>query len=621
MVSRNRDIATMLGRSEAVNTSNIAFSTGGGGGGGADSAAILALIDSDYIQARQSGGGVSISGSGTTTRVVKGIRIQPGDPVIANAQGFAEHVRQQEFPHTRDQYVTSIYGSGNGVPVDSGLPPQVHYIGNNKIVVVWQDLINYGSYNHGSLRARCGILNTDGTQVTAWGATVTLQSGNYVSGTNFSGCFRYNGNSVFDAATGRIHCGYIYYYYASYVRQIIRCRTIYPEDIEDVNNLNLILGNVTTIFSATDTNNNLVAYYPVLLWDEEIPSNGGAIAWYGNEGLQATQIHTLETNGNGLTVGARVALGGHYITYASQKANWWDNRTKKWCIVNTSSYIGSDVNVIEFTRRNSQAAIAGSTVIINGAAAGGGDAHSLSTTNYGGFFGACYDSSSERGIVAWVEVTAGGVGKLASYQPSLSPFADPTIGPTVEYAPEVDGYPWLFHDKDQRKNAIIWPEQTSTTNKTLFRWFTCDSVGVITLEDSTYELYSDYALQTNGIKLNDFKQVVMINDATSALGGQYNRSGDNGSGKVILFRPEERGVANLLDNGSNYLGISQDSADSGDTITIKLNGEIDTNQFGLSPGTSYYINRIDGDLETNTNNGSVRAGIAVTNGSIQITTT
>jgi len=87
-VSRNRDIATMLGRSEAVNASNIAFSTGGGGGGGADSAAILALIDSDYIQARQSGGGggVSISGSGTTTRVVKGIRIQPGDPVIVNAQ-------------------------------------------------------------------------------------------------------------------------------------------------------------------------------------------------------------------------------------------------------------------------------------------------------------------------------------------------------------------------------------------------------------------------------------------------------------------------------------------------------------------------------------------------------
>jgi len=46
-VSRNRDIATILGRSEAANASNTALGTGAGG---LDSARVLSLIDSDWIQ-------------------------------------------------------------------------------------------------------------------------------------------------------------------------------------------------------------------------------------------------------------------------------------------------------------------------------------------------------------------------------------------------------------------------------------------------------------------------------------------------------------------------------------------------------------------------------------------
>ena len=50
--------------------------------------------------------------------------------------------------------------------------------------------------------------------------------------------------------------------------------------------------------------------------------------------------------------------------------------------------------------------------------------------------------------------------------------------------------------------------------------------------------------------------------------------------------------------------------DSGQSVEVKVNGSIDTNQTGLSPGFTYYINEINGDLENNTNNGSVQAGIA-----------
>ena len=41
-VSRNRDIATILGKTEAANTSNTALGTGSGGG--VDSAGTLALV-------------------------------------------------------------------------------------------------------------------------------------------------------------------------------------------------------------------------------------------------------------------------------------------------------------------------------------------------------------------------------------------------------------------------------------------------------------------------------------------------------------------------------------------------------------------------------------------------
>jgi hypothetical protein len=47
-VSRNRDIATILGRSEAANASNVALGTGSGGGG-VDSAGTLSLVGIDGV--------------------------------------------------------------------------------------------------------------------------------------------------------------------------------------------------------------------------------------------------------------------------------------------------------------------------------------------------------------------------------------------------------------------------------------------------------------------------------------------------------------------------------------------------------------------------------------------
>lgn len=48
-MSRVRDLASILGRTEAINTDNTALGTGSGSGG-LDSARVLSLIDSDWIQ-------------------------------------------------------------------------------------------------------------------------------------------------------------------------------------------------------------------------------------------------------------------------------------------------------------------------------------------------------------------------------------------------------------------------------------------------------------------------------------------------------------------------------------------------------------------------------------------
>ena len=55
-MSRTRDLASILGKTEAANTTNVALGTGSGGG--LDSADTLQLIDSDYVQIRQVGQGV-----------------------------------------------------------------------------------------------------------------------------------------------------------------------------------------------------------------------------------------------------------------------------------------------------------------------------------------------------------------------------------------------------------------------------------------------------------------------------------------------------------------------------------------------------------------------------------
>jgi len=45
-MSRTRDLASILGKTEAANTTNVALGTGGGG---LDSASTIQLIDSDYV--------------------------------------------------------------------------------------------------------------------------------------------------------------------------------------------------------------------------------------------------------------------------------------------------------------------------------------------------------------------------------------------------------------------------------------------------------------------------------------------------------------------------------------------------------------------------------------------
>ena len=77
-MSRNRDIAKFLGKTEAVNAQNLPLSTGSTG---IDSAATFALIDSDYITAR--------AGSGTVDSATV-LSLVDSDYIIARAPAGAD---------------------------------------------------------------------------------------------------------------------------------------------------------------------------------------------------------------------------------------------------------------------------------------------------------------------------------------------------------------------------------------------------------------------------------------------------------------------------------------------------------------------------------------------------
>jgi len=235
-----------------------------------------------------------------------------------------------------------------------------------------------------------------------------------------------------------------------------------------------------------------------------------------------------------------------------------------------------------------------------------------------------YDSGAGCGICAAVQQTTD-VGTLFTMKadPNWDSAGEdlqyPTVTSSVEFAVDVNEIPLVAHIKGLNKNIVVYNQSTGT-GRQYAKFFTCDSNGGITLEDSDHSFPELPAMNYSSLEYIEDYDILIRNQYYGTGDRATYRPNQQSNGAVlILYDPERREVTNVTPN--NFLGIAQDSADSGDAIEVKVNGSIDTNQTGLSPGFTYYINEINGDLEPNTNNGSVRAGIATAVGNIKILST
>jgi len=617
MSSRTRDIASILGKSEAANPDNIkllkvgdAAGSGGGGGGGGDP---------------QLPGG-----SGTTTGTAA-TRIDPGDVVILNSLNKLERAGHQfQNPHQvlndiGDHYIIDS-SSGSAGP-SYGRGPLILYLDNNKFVVITEN--SGGQYNEGfgTLNIRAGQLDTDGYHIKKWGPRTAILAAYYNSGTSYGGA----GYGAFDAWVGtdnKVHIPTQRIQYSSYKRVRGYLYTYYINDIDDDDDLTMLAGTTIGIQTSTSSSDNQVFNKPMVFARPDRQAAG--LLYYKQEGSSSGWRRIgYVTNGNSVNVGSTsdASVSGTFDGY-----NYYHRPT---CInPNAPATQNNYFSVLH--KYTSQTNFAGASVSETGSfnltiqldagfSASDDGNIALGTTLYDS---AASISGKRMGVLVYRD--ASNVLKVRSFQ-HQSYGSDPTVGAASIIGDKVSGWPTVGQDKRNGKIWCLWNDNLADQIK--LRGFFTDSNRNITMDDSTHILrdsdrdpppihhFTQLPDHTGILTYVDFHTAFRTTTDRYAGGidNTANTISQQSRMRMRFIKPELRDTTNVTLAG--YLGIAQDSGDSGDTVTVKLNGEIDTNQFGLTPNVTYYINELDGSLESTTTNGSVRAGIATANGSIKITTT
>lgn len=607
-MSRTRDIASILGLTEANNESNIRLLKVGD----------AVQSDGDAVV------DINIDGGGNVDKTLAG-RVNIGDPVILRSDGLIEKVGQPYTPHQNTWFgiISDSDGSGNTTSPDygaNGWEPQIIYMGHGKFV--WVGVT--GTTGSGTIYAKMFRLNSDGTAVAEVGPTLTIQSSYYNSGTSYGGVVS-NSWTACLGENDRVHIIGTYSYYSSYLRYGLYAWTFYPEDLEDPSNMTLVKGStLSNIVSATSSTNNDVSSRVMAAYTKQADAEkwrGSGSTLYGGIGINFNfdggstyQYFSFRTTGNTVQIVTPVNNTGAFVDSFNYGSRPWlvhyPNGVKHVNIGAHGDNGSYELYVHEYySSTNGTAGINLEAGVIDNTG-----------TSTNGNFGGCFDSGARHSIIAYAD--GNNVGQLRTVSHNQS---NPIVrSGTTEFAGYINERPRLIHDKGQGKNLILWEEDQETPKKMKMRWFTCDNLGEITLEDSTHiwngdsGYYSSYAPQFT--KFDDYDTAIIgefRNWSADRYPGNWPNAYENG---IWVFKPEKRQQTNLSSTGANYLGIAQDSGDSGDTINIKIHGAIDTNQFGLIPNTTYYLNEINGDLEDNTDNGSIRAGYAVNASSLKILT-
>ena len=612
-MSRTRDIADILGKSEDVNPNNLKLLKLGDAGG--DAANVV---------------NVTVNGSGNSDKIAED-RIEIGDPVVVLANGRVQAVGQPFVPNRVVNDSDGMYGQR--INVNATVPwgttnnngskgPFCKYLGGNKLIAVgWS---GYWIY------ARILKLNNAGTEIVDQGPIVTIQS--QISAGSGNGGAR-SMDFCIEPGTGYaliVWNNHEYVYaYNNYFGQRGRCMFV-SNDLTDLNDLTITTGTNymwgSTGSSATDPfDSPRVLHDPVL--SAQGPNNVFAIVSMNQSSNQYLRL-TLIEHAPGGGEPAHVSNHGNITSLAGVvnevRSFVYNKRHNIYTILfkndgqYTDWFCAQNFHITSYTQGGNWSGLTATTP-------GYFSDYNTSTgyvSDYDSASGFTYvayvNSSTDQGklqTIDWRDRTR----RIADSAPDSSGALIGVMGTAVTFGANCDDIPEVVHLKNTSDNIVIYDDNNSG-NKTLLRRFTIDSNGVIDLEDSVHEIIDSTFDRDRWEYIDDYDKILWsryYGSNESRLRTLTSNSASIPSGRFgFLFEPELRQVTNLT--AANYLGIAQDSGDSGDTIEVKLNGAIDTNQFGLVPGTTYYLNPLNGNLEPNTDHGSIRAGIATDVGNIKI---
>ena len=620
MSSRTRDIASILGKTEANNTSNIR----------------LLKVGDAVASDEETLADINVDGGGNVDRVLGG-SVAVGDAVILTPGNLVKKVGQ---PFERHEILQTVFldSDGNGNDCNTyndysynNWGPQLFYVGQNKFIIIGCS----GTSGRGNLWARMFEMDATGHSIQKVGPVHVMQSSYYSSSTSYGGTLS-NSWCAVQGENNRIHVNFAYQYYSGgAARTASYIYTVYPDDVDTPGNVTLTNGGTYTVESPnsqypTRHSQSFGFYGTEAMRDKHASTYGGSWGsydgghfYYYRPSFGNTGYIGFRTTGNTITIAQSQNSFGtsvEFDDFGYSSRPWYNPKAHKFIHLginnNTTSGSGSyDLFVDEMQPYANSSLMNYMTPVT-----------SSGTVSTSGGHGGCYDSSAGLSVIAYRDNN--NVGQLRTINSNSSYNSDPTIGPAAEFTGYLTGWAQVFHDKAVQKNCVLFTDYQANPDRAQVRWFTADSDGTISLEDSTHTMLIDSAWTDNASypmtvhKFDDFDTAALIR---FKYWGAWNSGGTWGFGStyyngIDIFHPERRQNTNLSISGANYLGIAQEAGDSGDTINVKIHGAIDNNQSGLIPNTTYYLNEINGDLEPNTNNGSIRAGYAVAGNQLKILT-
>ena len=616
-MSRTRDIADIMGKSEAVNPTNLKFLKLGDAGG--DAANVV---------------NVTVNGSGTSDKTASN-RIEIGDAVVVVADGSVQSAGQQYTPHrflndsgmsgdigqraggiedVNNPYSNQVVGQVSytaGAANYGGMPDVGKYIGGQKILFCWL----HGYY----ALAQIAKLNSTGTSIIEWGQVnrVISQATNSNTTVGARNLVDYDVETDLRGnPTGYAYMAYNYYnrtggsYSYNYHKGY---GNVLYNDITDPNDMAVTVGPQHIWGSSSSSSSARQHDFPRVVYD---PHN------------QAWAIFLHNRTGNGdiqCRYVKRTGMVGSHTNNIAAAIDGDDGRIFD-AIYNVKDQIfhivyienANGAGLSHFSQATSFRVTNydSSTMSLSGQLALNRSTTFASSNDYCGF-DICYDSGAGCGVAAVVDGSDVGtvytMKRPAEWDSSNASGNHATQMQSTQFGVNVDEIPLVAHIKGMNKNLVIWNEGEYQYG----RFFTCDSNGGITMEDSSHyypELPVMYGSTLEYIE--DYDLLLRNQYFPASSMATYRPNQGTNTHVLLIYDPERREVTNVTPN--NYLGIAQNAADSGQSVEVKVNGSIDTNQTGLSPGFTYYINEINGDLENNTNNGSVQAGIATAVGNLKV---